>query len=156
MKNLAIDFFTLLHNVWKYVINSTDIYLFKVNNTNARKRYEISLKLTTKAPESFWCLIVNFEHISHLFLDFLLLILKSKCLLGKVPLRPWQDFLWRAKQQKEISDTNFCYIKTDDEMMNTDRTNKKIHVETKPNLPWWCIESGTLVRQVGTANQGEC
>ena len=31
--------------------NPANIYLLKVNNRNTRKRYEICLKLTIKAPE---------------------------------------------------------------------------------------------------------
>ena len=50
-------------------------YMFKVNNKNARTRCEISSKLTIKIPVSFWYFIVNFEHISHLVLVFLLLTL---------------------------------------------------------------------------------
>ena len=43
--------------------------MFKVNNTNARTRYEICSKLTIKIPERrHWrrsgIFIVNFEHIS--------------------------------------------------------------------------------------------
>ena len=41
-----------------------DIYLLKVNNRNIRTRYETCSKLT----------IVDFEHISHIVLLFLLLI----------------------------------------------------------------------------------
>ena len=58
------------------------IYLFKVSNRNTRKKYEICSKLTIKTPE--WrhrrrsgIFIVNFEHISHFFLVFLLLTLKK-------------------------------------------------------------------------------
>ena len=56
------------------------IYLLKVNNENTRTRHKICLKLTIKAPERFhWrgsgVFIVNFEHISHLVLVFLLLAL---------------------------------------------------------------------------------
>ena len=51
------------------------IYLLKVNNRNTRTRCEICSRLTT--PERRWRLcgvfIVNFEHISHLVLMFLLL-----------------------------------------------------------------------------------
>ena len=55
------------------------MYLFKVNNGNTRKRYEICSELTIKPPElgpAFKKLkagrrsgvfIVNYEHISHLF-----------------------------------------------------------------------------------------
>ena len=53
------------------------IYMFKVNNKNTRKRCEIWSKLTIKTSERpQWrrsgVFIVNFEHISHLALVFLL------------------------------------------------------------------------------------
>ena len=56
------------------------IYLLKVNNRNTRVRCEICSKLTIKIPERRqWrrsdVFIVNFEHISHLNLVFLLLTL---------------------------------------------------------------------------------
>ena len=57
----------------------TNIYLFKVKNRNIRKS-EICSKLTIKtlallhSPHS-GVFIVNFEHISHPFLVFLLLTL---------------------------------------------------------------------------------
>ena len=56
------------------------IYLLKVNNRNTRTRCEICSKLTIKTPERRqWrrsgVFIVNFEHISHLVLVFLLLTL---------------------------------------------------------------------------------
>ena len=74
-------------HVWKKTLNQTNIYLFKVNNRNTRKRYEICSKLTIKTPErrhwrSSCVYIVNFEHISHLYLVFLLLLWTSKCKLG--------------------------------------------------------------------------
>ena len=55
-------------------------YMFKVNNRNTRTRCEICSKLTIKTPERRqWrrsgVFIVNFEHISHLVLVFLLLTL---------------------------------------------------------------------------------
>ena len=55
-------------------------FMFKVNNTNTRTRCEICSKLITKTPERCqWChygvFIVNFEHMSHLVLVFLLLTL---------------------------------------------------------------------------------
>ena len=55
-------------------------HMFKVNNRNTRKRCEICSKLTIKTPEQRqWrrsgVFIVNFEHISHLALVFLLLTL---------------------------------------------------------------------------------
>ena len=55
-------------------------YMFKVNNRNIRARCEICSKLTIKIPERrHWrpsgIFIVNFEHISHLIIVFLLLTL---------------------------------------------------------------------------------
>ena len=60
--------------------NPDNIYLFKVNNRNFGKWCEICSKLTIKTPERrhwrrFGVFIVNFEHISHLSLVFLLLTL---------------------------------------------------------------------------------
>ena len=55
----------------------TNIYMLKINNQNTRKRREICSKVTIKTPERCHCLsdvfIVNFKHISHFFLMFLLL-----------------------------------------------------------------------------------
>ena len=61
-------------------LNQAGIYLFKVNNRNTRARCEICSKLTIKIPERrHWrrsgIFIANFEHISHLILEFLLLTL---------------------------------------------------------------------------------
>ena len=58
----------------------TNIYLFKVSYRNTRKRYKTCSKLTIKTSEQHqWrrsgVFIVNFEHISHLFLVLLLLTL---------------------------------------------------------------------------------
>ena len=54
--------------------------IFKVNNRNTRTRREICLKLTIKTPERrYWrrsgVFVANFDHMSHLFLLFLLLTL---------------------------------------------------------------------------------
>ena len=59
-----------------------NIYLFQVNNRDSRKRCGICLKLTIKTPEQcHWrrsgVFIVNFKHISHFFLVFLLLTLNK-------------------------------------------------------------------------------
>ena len=64
----------------KYPVN---IYLLKINNRNTRKRCQKCLKLTIKTPERrhwyrFGVFIVNFEHISHLFVVSLLLLRTSK------------------------------------------------------------------------------
>ena len=57
-----------------------DVQRFKVNNRNTRTGCEICSKLTKKIPEQRqWrrsgIFTVNFEHISHLVLVFLLLTL---------------------------------------------------------------------------------
>ena len=56
--------------------NPRNIYLFKVNNRNTRKRCEICLKLTIKHQNDVrhrsGVFIVNSEHISDLFLVFLI------------------------------------------------------------------------------------
>ena len=57
-------------------------YMFKVNNRNTRTKCEICSKLTIKTRERrCWrrsgVSIVNFEHISHLALVFLLLTLSK-------------------------------------------------------------------------------
>ena len=63
-----------------FMLIPAGIYLFKVNNRNTRTRCEICSKLTINTPERRqWrrsgVFIVNFEHISHLVLVFLLLTL---------------------------------------------------------------------------------
>ena len=62
--------------------------MFQVNNRNTRTRCEISSKLTIKTPERRqWhrsgMFIVNFVHISHLVLVFLLLTLSKQMPAGK-------------------------------------------------------------------------
>ena len=52
--------------------------MFKVNNKNSRKKCEICSKLTIKTPERRHGVFnVTFEHISYLFLTFLLLTLNK-------------------------------------------------------------------------------
>ena len=55
------------------------IYLLKVNNRNGRTKCEICSKLIETPERRYWrrsgVFIVNFEHISHLVLVFLLLTL---------------------------------------------------------------------------------
>ena len=58
-------------------VHPVGIYMFKVNNRNNRTRSEICSKLTIKTPERhYWrrsgVFIINFEHILHLVLAFLL------------------------------------------------------------------------------------
>ena len=68
--------------------NPTGIYLLKVNNRKTKSRCQICSKLTKKILERCqWrhsgIFIVNFEHLSHLDLVFLLLILNMLLLAGK-------------------------------------------------------------------------
>ena len=77
----------LLSVNWNERISLANIYLLKINNTNTRKRFKICSKLTVKTPERrhqrrSGVFIVNFEHISHLFLVFLLPTLNKQMLAG--------------------------------------------------------------------------
>ena len=64
-----------------------NIYLFKINNRNTRRRCETCLKLTLEIRERrqlyrSGVLIVSFQHISHLFLELLLLTLSIYLFVG--------------------------------------------------------------------------
>ena len=59
-----------------FVSCPANIYLFKVNNRNSRKKCGICPRLTVSRSGVF---MVNFEHISHIFGMFLLLYWTSKC-----------------------------------------------------------------------------
>ena len=77
------------------------ICLFKVNNRNTRKKSETCFKLTIKTEQHHWrrsgVFIVNFEHISHLFLLFLLLTLR-KLMLAGMPLLRILDYKFSSEQ----------------------------------------------------------
>ena len=61
----------------------TGNYMFKVSNRNTRTGCEICSKLTITTPERpSGVFIINFEHISHLALFFLLLTLNMYLLAG--------------------------------------------------------------------------
>ena len=93
---------------------TANIYLIKINYRNNRKRFEICSELTLKPPERRqWrrskVFIVNFEHISHLFLVFLLFTLKKEMLVG------YEQLLFRSfavvaniRTQSNILDGAFC------------------------------------------------
>ena len=79
---LALSFILDQNDNFLKMLIPTNIYLFKVNNGNFGKLCEICSKLTMKTPERrHWLrsgvFIVNFGHISHLFLIFLLLTLNK-------------------------------------------------------------------------------
>ena len=79
------DFFILcksgrIRNYEQKFSNTAGIYLLKLNDRNARIRCEICSKLTIKTTERHnrrrsGVFTVNFEHISHLAIVFLLLTL---------------------------------------------------------------------------------
>ena len=84
-RNQSIDLWNKPNDWGLYDGNiAANIYYFKVNNKNPRKRCEICSKLIIKTPERRRSgdFIVNFEHISHLFLAFLLLTLNKQMLAG--------------------------------------------------------------------------
>ena len=85
---------------------SANIYMFKVNNWNSRKRCDIFSKLNIKIPERRHrrcssVFSVNFKHMSCLFLEFLLLTL-NMCL--------FTGFRWN-KNKKKICSKDYCIIK---------------------------------------------
>ena len=68
-------------------ISPVNFYLFKVNNRSTRKRCKICSELTIKTTErhhwlSSGVFIVNFERISHPFLEFLCFTLNKLTLAG--------------------------------------------------------------------------
>ena len=74
-------------NILTTIPFTANISLFKVGNRKSRKRCEIYSKLTIKTPKRrhwrrFGVFIVNFEHMSLLFLVFLLLTLNKEVLVG--------------------------------------------------------------------------
>ena len=57
--------------LYLFISHPENIYLFKGNNKNARKRFGICSKLTIKTPERhhwscYWIFIINSEQISHI------------------------------------------------------------------------------------------
>ena len=70
----------MVGSTWSFPIIPAGIHLLKVKNRNKRKMCEILSKLTMKTTEQrHWrhsgVFIVDFEHISHLVLVFVLLTL---------------------------------------------------------------------------------
>ena len=76
LNKASAHLYALGNNICTGKNSPTNIYLFTVNNSNTRKRCEICSTLTIKTSEQLSTVfIVNLEHISHLFLVFLLLTL---------------------------------------------------------------------------------
>ena len=87
-------------NMSRYADIPIGTYLLKIKNWITRARCEICSKLTKKTPERchwrrFGVFIVNFEHILHLVVVFLLLYFKKSCLKESVP---WRRALSYRKQ----------------------------------------------------------
>ena len=103
----SLNFFCLMWTAFFPVMPQTDynkpagIYLLKVNNRNTGTRCEICSKLTIKIPErrQWRIFVVNFEHISHLDLVFLLLTLNIYLPAGNI-----------SKHSELIYTTFNCYI----------------------------------------------
>ena len=81
VKNFGFMRNKICHDIKNSFIKPAGIYLLKVSNGNTRARCDICSKLTIKTLERLqWrrsgVFIVNFEHISHLVLIFLLLTLR--------------------------------------------------------------------------------
>ena len=85
--NTSFCFIDFAHFFWFKAIDPANISLFKVDNRNSTKGWEICWKLTINITERrhrrrSGALIVNLKHISHFFLVFLLLSL-SRLLFGR-------------------------------------------------------------------------
>ena len=92
VKNPSLSFHQIPSNKQKEIrqewlrhmkLVTTGIYMLKVSNNNTRTRCEICSELRIKTPElRHWrcsgVFFLNFEHVSHLVLVFLLLILNSQ------------------------------------------------------------------------------
>ena len=75
-------FISIAMHFFQYKLSQSAInYMFKGNSRNTRSRwnmFKVNNKDTRTTPvASFWCFIVNFGHISHLLLVFLLLTLSK-------------------------------------------------------------------------------
>ena len=98
--------------------------LFKISNENTRTRCEICWKLTIKTPEwRHWhrsgVFIVNFDHIFHLVLAFLLLTLSKYVQVGLEQNLVYQVLVytassWKYKQAEMLNITN-SYTGTEQE-----------------------------------------
>ena len=74
LNKASAHLYTLDNNIYTIKNTPTNNHLFIVNNSYTIKRCEICSKLTMKTPELHSTVfVVDFEHISHLFLVFLLL-----------------------------------------------------------------------------------
>ena len=79
LNKISAYLYILSNDIYTGTNSLTNIYLFVINNSNARKRCEIYSKLTIKLPQRCsTAFIVNFEHVSYLFTLFLS-VKKNSC-----------------------------------------------------------------------------
>ena len=99
-----------------------DFHLLKVNNRNTRKRYEICSKRTIKTPKRrHWRrsgVFINFEHILHLSVVFLLSTFNKQMLAR-------YNFLSSSFKEKNLN-------KNSDSLKSFDKTNKFTSTQNKP------------------------
>ena len=87
LSKASAHFYTLGKNIYTIKNSPTNNHLFIVDNNYTRKRCKTCSKLIIKTPE--WrstVFVVDFEHIPHLFLVFLLLILNKLVFAGSHPI----------------------------------------------------------------------
>ena len=71
LNEVSFYLYTLGNDIYTGKNSSTNIYLFRVNNSNTRKRREICSKLAIMSLQRrSTVFIVNFEYISYLFTPF--------------------------------------------------------------------------------------
>ena len=86
LNKASAHLYKLGNNIYTIKNSPTNNHLFIVNNIYTKKRCEICLKLTIRTLE--WrptVFVVDFEHISHLCLEFLLLTLNKLVFAGSHP-----------------------------------------------------------------------
>ena len=125
----------------KFRCYTANIYLLKVNNKNSKKWCKICSKLTIKAPKRrqsrrSGVFIVNFEHISQLFSEFLLLT------LNKLILNASRD-IWVRLRLKKVKETGYHWVtNTQSSSIAPINYRKKFHFQKcfpKADLTAWNI-----------------
>ena len=77
LNKASAHLYAMGNNIYTRKNSPTNIYLFIVNNSNNRKRCEICTNLRINTPKRHSTVfIVNFEHISYIFLVFVLTLSK--------------------------------------------------------------------------------
>ena len=121
------------------------IYLLKVNNRNIRKSCEISSKLTIKTPDRrHWrrtgVFIVDFEHISHLYVLFSFLTLNKSMLARILPTIFWNNFFTKLVSKKMEMSNLIDYIRVD--------SNQQQPMKMKKSCTLPKVRSSIYVRKI--------